>query len=269
MGLAIIIPNSDFSGSPLGKVTKKITTQEIISEYLTNVGADDSNKGKLIRLYDSLDAIGVLASIDIFPMLGNSLVNKLKGLKQAVYFDSLAIGANASNLDNGIAFDNSISVNSIAGKSKTISTAEGYYAFCRAKRTGTYQGSCLNAITYSNSVFTGIRSVDHSGTREFAFDSNNGSWISEEKISADNFCSVSACITNDKFKSYVNGVNNRVEEKPTPLKDITITNIIGGCPQHPTTVVRTFGGVIEMFAQGVIPTDKVEGVDAIFRAYFE
>ena len=104
---------------------------------------------------------------------------------------------------------------------------------------------------------------------KFAFDSNDGSWLSAGTISADNFCSVSACITNDKFKSYVNGVNNRVEEKNTPLKDITITNIIGGCPQHPTATVRVFGGVIEMFAQGIIPTDKVEEVDAIFRAYFE
>ena len=42
-GIALVIPNADFSGSPLGKVTFKKTVAEMVNEYATKIGTEAYN----------------------------------------------------------------------------------------------------------------------------------------------------------------------------------------------------------------------------------
>ena len=113
MGIAIIIPNADFSNSPLGKVTVVETPEEkaekIVSAYASNVGVTTYNNS-LKSMVKSLIELDVFDKLDIYPMIGDSLEKKCVNLNPNGFQGvDLLVGGNASNGNNCITFLNTVS----------------------------------------------------------------------------------------------------------------------------------------------------------------
>lgn len=111
-GIGFIIPNADFSNSPLGKVnfykSNEDIAREIVDEYNVSIGTEafDTALHNMVlsmineELWDKTKAL--------FPILGSNLTSKGVNLKNSSA--PMQLLANASIEENGITFVNTISV---------------------------------------------------------------------------------------------------------------------------------------------------------------
>ena len=273
-GIGIIIPNSDFSNSPLGTVSLVKTPTEIVEAYLTRVGANNDYKDKLITLYTTLKQLDVIDHLDIFPMLGSSLSNKLIGLKEqgkAYLFDSLLVGDNASNATDGVTFaDSAPNVDSLVLTEKEIENVHGYYCFWRIKTFRKGQGNA-NEAYYKTS----------SGTKVWMMTNTTGDYKSRAGISRRNTVnavdtpvdiyntdtSVSSYVGSDVINTYQSGVLSYTESINSADYALVLNNLFGAAQGD--TSSHFFNANVRMLAFGSVPSDKVAAVDAAFRAYWE
>lgn len=270
-GLGFIIQNADFSGSPLGAVTFKKSPTELVEDYLALVGADGTKKVKLISLYRSLSALGVIDAIDIFPMLGSSLSNKLIGLKPSgseFIFNALQAGDNASSITEGIAFaDSDPNVNGLTPITKTFDDYHGLYMFSRieGKRAGT---GVLNWARVSTSSDWLVVTRSLGGGARIGYRLTRNGAITEifEGNIGDSPKSVSSYIGSGTINTYLDGELWTTETVNSSEYPTIINNILA---KQNDDNSHYFNAEVQMLALGFIDAAKVAAVDAAFRAYWE
>ena len=113
MGIAIKLNNQDFTGSPLGSVTFKKSSEEkaadYVSAYSTAIGTTAYNSA-LLTMFTSLVANGLDEKLFVlYPMLGANL-NALKVNALKPNTNDLSLFANASAGENKIVFANTIGI---------------------------------------------------------------------------------------------------------------------------------------------------------------
>lgn len=272
MGIAIIIPNASFAGSPLGRVTKAETTEEKISAYLASVGADDTKKEKLITLYDSLEGLGVLSTLDVFPMLGSSLANKLKPLN-SVNFDTLIVGNNASSGTIGIDFTNTVAA-SVPQYTTVEKDFDNAYVFASVQRSGELAQSVFAYHKGGNATANGyiFRSVSKDSKKAMVATNSGGSGTISQAVESDGvFVDISVAITNSDIKNLTGGIQTASESHNFSTVKYNMNNVIGcdaltgDADSYPNA--KSFGGSCRMYAIGFVPANKVAQVDAAFRTY--
>lgn len=268
-GLGFIIQGADFSNSPLGSVILKKTPTEVVDSYLSSVGADSTMRTKLITLYRELSRLGVIENIDVFPMLGSSLANKLVGLKpsgEEFFFHSLQAGDNASSISEGIAFaDTDPNVNSLTPVVKSLDDYHGLYVFgmVAPRRAGTGRG---NSILLSNNTFCYISTGAMSGKAVFGLTRELGYTAVTTETLLNTFGSVSSYIESDKISTYLNGHLWFTESINQTVLGASVNNILA---KQNDTAPHFFNADVKMLALGQIDAAKVSDVDAAFRAYWE
>ena len=104
-GICIIIPESDFSGSPIGRVNiiynNKDIAQRIVDNYSERIGDTQYNNALVALVKGMLDA-NLWDKTELFwPILGNTLANKCEDLKGRYPLNLLST---ASNGDKKITF---------------------------------------------------------------------------------------------------------------------------------------------------------------------
>lgn len=109
-GIAIVIPNTDFSASPLGQVTFSVSNLEkatnIATAYCTAIGSS-THKDALIAFVKSLLDSNIWDDVKaFFPMVGNTLSSQLVDLKDTER--SAWAGANFSYDEKGVHIANDI-----------------------------------------------------------------------------------------------------------------------------------------------------------------
>lgn len=270
-GIALIIPGADFSGSPLGTVTPKKTSAEIVDEYLANVGASVENRGKLITLYSTLSELGVIDMIDLFPMLGTSVSDRIVGLKpqgDEYSFSSLVVGNNASVLENnGIHFSDSESIVTEYGEKK-ISVSDTFYVFARMNALRVGAGDLITfAIGDDKSGAGGLIELRYaSATNQVKFSFDRGE-IAVDMPSYDVGTMHNIIGTynyNQGFYTVCDGELIGTVQTLSSDYPIWLKNRIGA---ESISKSHFFNGDVTFFALGQIPNDKVSAVNTAISEY--
>lgn len=268
-GIALIIPGADFSGSPLGTVTPKKTSAEIVGEYLANVGASSENMGKLVTLYSTLSELGVIDMIDLFPMLGTSVSDRIVGLKpqgDEYSFSSLVVGNNASVLgNNGIHFSDSESIVTEYGEKK-ISVSDTLYVFARMSALRAGSGDLTTFVVGENKTGGLIELRYSPAVDKVKFGFDRGSFNVDQAVydvgTMHNI--VGTYNFSQGFKTVCDGELIGTAQTLSSDYPIWLKNRIGA---ESTSKSHYFNGDVTFFALGQIPNDKVSAVNAAIAAY--
>lgn len=134
-GIGLILPNADFSGSPLGQVTiaenSETVAMEIAVAYGNAIGTPQYNTQVALLVKNLIDA-NLWDKVDaVYPMLGTTLTAKGINLKNPQYFN-LLFGENASVADNGVSFVDTVDIGA-KDSDKIYKAAAGYTAFICAR----------------------------------------------------------------------------------------------------------------------------------------
>lgn len=280
-GIAIIIHGADYSQNNIGTITRKQTPLQIVNAYLADVGGDASYRQKLVTLYETLDALGVLETLDIFPMIGNSVANKCKGFGPTAYFSTLKTGANASNGTVGIDF-----VNTVAPAFSDVSTYnsnlkfDDMYVFVSAKRSGSNGQSILAKAGGGGNSMNGwdiySRYFPESGDtrRKIEFIHSSSTMVYDTDVDCNNaFVDVSGWVDGTNLYYMTNGTQNASGAFSNALTaDWNMNNAIGGDyynagSGYPSAQKEAYGGTVRMYAMGYVPTDMVTRVDSALRTF--
>ena len=280
MGIAIIIPNADFSNSPLGKVTVVETpekkAEKIVSAYASNVGVTTYNNS-LKSMVKSLIELDVFDKLDIYPMIGDSLEKKCVNLNPNGFQGvDLLVGGNASNSDNCITFVNTLSCgnfsSAIIKSSNDIN--DNFFIFADAKYNlnSLKMSRFFNTLRVSggNGFAVGTANNPLIGDGEPAFCSNyhrSGSIVSSVRAKE----RVKFIVTLDDTTMYLNDGSAVEKNIGETVTEYNITNALGGASQSTESGIEIaatnteFNGNVYMFAKGDIPLDKAEQVYAILK----
>lgn len=260
-GIAIVIPNADFSGSPLGKVTfvKSATerAEKIVNQYVNTVG-EIQEKPKLVRLVTSLISEGLWDNLDIYPMLGT---NKLINLNSESGYlkKNLVVPANAVLDGDGIVFNKDSNTNapvlgSITDTNKLAKEMPNYYMY---SNLNTPSASNIRYLLYSGS----------SGNLNVRVISSNALIVSMSPVSATTPNSIvgthkiAVSVGDSGLSLYVD--NNKVSE----VQQNWATTAMGYCISD--GLGSSYTGTVSLYVQGFIPHDKHEKANEIFSAFVE
>lgn len=267
-GIAIIIPNADYSARNLGKVTFSKTIEEeaaeIVSVYSSNIGTsmyNDALNLMVIRLMQE----GLWEGLDIYPMLGTSLDNKLVNINPNSGFIGLPliVPSSATASEDGIMFvrgENGLLIPSSTEKVIAKAEMNGLYNLFDEERTNTdtVTGSCFllrNAKKaysdyYVESVTSRRISVSFSTTQLP---------ITPEPLIGRNVLSVS--VATNKQSIYANGIELASNE-------LDITSVINNFIMSNGLGVM-WEGYVRFFVQGIIPVDKHSKANEIFKEFLD
>ena len=136
-GIGLILPNADFSSSPLGQVTiaKSLETvaMEVAVAYGNAIDTPQYNT-QVASLVKNLMRANLWDKVDaVYPILGTTLSAKSINLKNPQYFN-LLFGENASVANNGVSFVDTVDIEA-KEPDKIYKAAAGYTAFICAKHT--------------------------------------------------------------------------------------------------------------------------------------
>lgn len=255
-GIALIIPNADYSDSPLGKVTFKKTVAEMVNEYATKIGTDEYNTHLSSMLFALAD-LGVINDIDVYPMLGDSfsklkvnLLSKSNIPETEWRGRDLVFGANASVFN-------------------------GYVSITMAP-TGSVDNHDIDVnISDSPYIYTDIKYTTRAGQIYTNRDTTN------ILVGLNDECARFVANGRD-YQSSVNVYNQRLrigcssniagldifvnEEKSTQLgaadeNNLTFTDVIG--PKSSNVL----DAKLYFFAKGLIPQTKVGSLNTIFKDF--
>ena len=263
-GIAIIIPNADYSARNLGKVTFSKTIEEeaaeIVSVYSSNIGTsmyNDALNLMVIRLMQE----GLWEGLDIYPMLGTSLDNKLVNINPNSGFIGLPliVPSSATVSENGIMFVRGESGLLIPSSTeKVIAKAEmnGLYNLFDEERTNTdtVTGSCyLLRNGKTNYSDYNVESVTSQKIR-LSF-SRNQLPITPEALIGRNVLSVS--VATNKQSIYANGIELASNE-------LDITSVVNNFIMSNGLGVM-WEGYVRFLVQGIIPVDMHRKANEIFK----
>lgn len=179
-GIAFVIPNVDFSDSPLGKVTRSVNEAElIVRKYEEKIGATEF-RIQIESFVNSLMEKGLWEKLDgIYLMLGSSFDTMKINLKDV---DNLALEfkENATANSSSVSFSNAIAISTPTIASYNLGTNEGRFAFVRASYTknGINQGNVFayggNGVSYGIGTLMGksaqVFSLNKNGSAEIVLD---------------------------------------------------------------------------------------------------
>jgi len=252
-GIALVIPGADFSNSPLGQVTFSKTiaerAAEVVEAYATTIDSHTYDD-ELTILVDTLMRLGVWDTVNVFPMLGDTITSKIKNLNQNSSVTDV-VYPNTATLDqtnNELKFVQTLNP-SVVGEVKRIMVKgiKKVFSFVDCNRTvlppqkSTAIGN--NAITIGtvsgNVKFKLPNSVK---TNEILIPSV----LTERKTIG---CYVDG--DNLTFKGYINGTNVVSESINDSSIDYYIANAIGILGDGSETE-GLYEGYIRLYAFGTI-----------------
>lgn len=260
-GIAFIIPGADFSSSPLGTVNFKKTVSEIVNDYATKIGSEEYNLPLSQMLY-SLNDLGVLDNLDIYPAIGDTLAKqKINLMSREIIAETewqgrnLVFGANAGiNSDgNGIQLDANVDIGEIDNHDIEVDLSKYPFLYADVRfgtRTGQIYTSRPTTIVLVDIYNECARFV--SGGRVFLTNVN----IYNSRVRF-------AC-SNDKTEQniYINETKYSNIATAT-INTMTMTDAIG--PKTGSVVSAN----IRFFAKGLVPKAKVESVNTIFKTFLD
>ena len=265
-GIAIIIPNADYSARNLGKVTFSKTIEEeaaeIVSVYSSNIGTSMYNDALNLMVIGLMQE-GLWEGLDIYPMLGTSLDNKLVNINPNSGFIGLPliVPSSATASEDGIMFvrgENGLLIPSSTEKVIAKAEMNGLYNLFDEERTNanTVTGSCYllrNCKTkYSD---YNVESVTSQKIR-LSF-STNQLPITPEPLIGRNVLSVS--VATNKQSIYANGIELASNE-------LDITSVVNNFIMSNGLGVM-WEGYVRFFVQGIIPVDKHSKANEIFKEF--
>ena len=274
-GLSILVKGKNFSSGSIGKIN--IPFENVVDYYLSDVGASIAYAEKLVALLNSLSEQGVLDSLDIYPLLGNSITNKCIPLNSK-YFKTLQVGNNASNGSEGIDFTNTVAANISSYETKNVGKFTNGYIFVNMKRNpletlgqsilfkykpvnGAIDNGFIGYSKYYPNSTTKVFTIVHSDISPTSAVDCNGIFVS-----------VSGSVQNSVLKVLTNGVETSNSNfNNESIENWEMNNVLGSdClqPESDYPNRASFSGTVRMFAIGYVPAEKVAAVDAAFRAYF-
>lgn len=281
-GIAFIVPNADFSNSPLGTVTVQKTAEEkaaeVVATYTTEIG-DSTYSSELTQMVADLIRIGAWENLDIYPMLGDSLADMKVNLNPTDGYlkSGLLFGSNAEYITNGIRF----SVTEDGGESLVdnpgiesdnfqrgaITNSEGLYILADLKRQLPLNGQISrlyacnpgSAPIYFASTGFGYVSLDVS--------SNN--FNGNVQVNGDRTIA-SFALDSSKAYCYTNGgeaVQYDITSNST--SPLMVANYLGATPAHPTEAGYMFNGEVKFWVIGRIAASKASFVNNIFKTFLD
>lgn len=258
-GIAIVIPNADFSGSPLGKVTFVKSAAEraekIVNQYVNTVG-EIQEKPKLVSLVTSLISEGLWDNLDIYPMLGTDKLVNLNS-ESGYLKKNLVVPANAVLDGDGIVFDKGSNLakpvpNSISTTNILAKDIPNYYMYSNLNIPS---GSYLRYLLYNGS----------SGNLNVRFTSSNVLIVSMSPVSA---TTPSSIVGTHKIAVSVgdSGLSLYVDNyKVSEVQQDWATTIMGYCISD--GLGSDYTGTVSLYVQGFIPHDKHEKANKIFSTF--
>lgn len=226
-GIALVLPNADFSVNNIGQIEFTETNEEIAARlaavYATRAGISDSvQKGAVETMILSLLDAGLWDKTKLlYPMLGSTVASMVINLKDSTL--PLRQLANASVDGVNLAFSNTISVGALT-PTWIYNSGTEVAALLRLKRnTGSINTSTLlstNAGNFSTLYSSG-------GQRVFIFGFRSSAQIecSVVSTSVHNYAFHSS-YTNNEVTLYVDGTKDGTNSVSTPSA-FTIPDIIG------------------------------------------
>lgn len=272
-GIGFILPNADFSGSPLGQVTIATNGDDMAMEvavaYGKAIGTSQYNT-KIASLVKNLINANLWDKTHaIYPMLGTSLATKSVNLKNPQYFN-LLFGENASAISNGVSFVDSknISAKNFDAIQKSFT---GYTAFVCAKQIkGTYNGAVLVSSTESaNGIVMGAAS--NNGLQFYLGRYGKFTFVTGASTSVRKMLFHAG---DDYVYNIAEGVKSELLTTNSNLSlAVTIPNGLGyDCQRVPITAGgdsdRIFSGEVYGYALGWMSDDEAVKFDKILRDFY-
>ena len=259
-GIAFVIPNSDFSESPLGQVTFKKNVNDLVSAYAENIGTHDYDEA-LKTMLRSLNVLGLLESMDIYPMFGSTLnLLKLNLLPKSNVAETewqgreLVFGANALANEDYVQLDATTQTGTVTYHDVSIPTSESPYVFTDV-RIGTN-----NSVLYTNRDSTNL--LIGSSNQKPRLVARGVDQVVDDETVTGRRVRLAVSVQSASQKVYVDEVG--YENTSTgSLTSLSFTDVLG--PKS-TSVC---GAYVRFFAKGLVPASKVESVNTIFKTFLD
>lgn len=159
-GIGLILPNADFSSSPLGQVTiaKSLETvaMEVAVAYGNAIDTPQYNT-QVASLVKNLMRANLWDKVHaVYPILGTTLSAKSINLKNPQYFN-LLFGKNASVANKGVSFVDTVDIEAKEPDKIYNKAAAGYTAFICARDTVGKQnlGTLVSSTGLSDAIKIG------------------------------------------------------------------------------------------------------------------
>lgn len=262
-GIAIVIPNVDFSENSLGKVNFIYSDEELaektVFSYIEKIG-DDTYEKALYDMVYGLITNKIFENMDIYPILGagnKKLINLnpnrgLQGVDLIVGDNAVLTGNNVITFDGDTAIGDKSALVTVKDNAPLVDS----YVACKASRSSGYYlyKKITPAMLAVTSQFT-------SGIGQVFSASFSGKDIkSSDLFGTEKFRSIH--VDSSNIKIYIENELNITE--PHSTVELGWNNFIGGDYMLSSD---TFGGTLNFFAKGTIPTTKQGIADEIFKAF--
>lgn len=272
-GIGFILPNADFSGSPLGQVTiatnADAMAMEVAVAYGNAIGTSQYNTRIASLVKNLINANLWDKTHAIYPMLGTSLATKSVNLKNPQYFN-LLFGENASAISNGVSF---IDTKNISAKNfdSIQKSFTGYTAFVCAKQIkGTYNGAVLvSSIEGANGIIMGAAS--NNGLQFYLSRYGKFTYVTGASTSVR---TITFHAGDNYMYNIAEGVKgSNVDTNSNTSLAVTIPNGLGyDCQRVPITAGgdsdRIFSGEVYGYAFGWMSDDEAVKFDKILRDFY-
>jgi hypothetical protein len=277
-GIALIIPGADFSDSPLGQVTfsKSLAERaaEAVEAYATAIGSHEHD-AELVSLVTTLMELGVWDTIDVFPMLGDTIAKKIMSLNRSSYaIADYFVYPETMSISNGeLLFTNATLDTALVGtiKSKSLVSLKKGFTFMDGIRTSSSPNT-------SNCGFDQIElSSGSSGdglSARLCVKLPNGIASSTELFINKSFTErhTLAGYVNSKVQIYADGVKAKEEtaNAGNNPNSYFLNNVIGCNYQNRSANTGMWDGIIKMAAFGTIENEaKAKSTVEALQAFLD
>lgn len=256
-GIALIIPGADFSNSPLGTVNFKKSIKDKVDQYAQSIGSEDYNVA-LTAMLRSLQEIGLEESLDIYPILGDTLakaqinLNARASVAETEWYGRNLINVSGSSLqyDGGMPFINATGGTAASNHDIDVNLSDTPYIF------GLLSSPASGNIYYTNRSSTEILLGLSGRNPRLVAEPVDFVFSNEITLSVPEFYSVS--ITEDSQLLTV-GSTSKTKAGTKSKTTIPFTDVIGAKQSGATSFY--------FFAKGLVPSAKVSSVDAILKEF--
>lgn len=281
-GIAFIVPDADFSNSPLGTVTVQKTAEEkaaeVVTAYTTEIG-DSTYSSELTKMVADLIRIGAWENLDIYPMLGDSLAKMKVNLNPTDGYlkSGLLFGSNAEYTTNGVVFSvtedggeslvDNPGIESVSFQRGAITDTEGLYILADLKRQLPLNNQLRRL--YSRNPSNAPIHFASGGSGYVILALASDSFTTDNVVGGDRAI-VSFALDSSKAYCYINGgqaVQKDITSNATA--NLSVVNYLGATPEHPTEASYMFDGEVKFWVIGRIAASKAASVNNIFKTFLD
>lgn len=289
-GIALIIPGADFSGSPLGKVTFVTMEEKVanaVADYATRIGTTAYNDALTVLVYN-LMAAGVWDSLEVYPMLGNTIANKLEILNpQSLFINgNILVPASAIVEDGELTIKNTFAdfETTIAGTTKVVPITDktekvftkNVYIFADLTRVNSSPHASMafgqNNISESATIGIGTGSLypDPATNCPFAFMNVDKDYIKVPVSGYGNRGKLSVFVKqNTKEASFYYNSSLVGKNSNSPISGNYTTDLYNYVGVSLNTSARKADFKYYGFAYGSVEEAKVETVNTILKDFMD